>query len=194
MLTPDTFAGFTAEHCNIAWKTIVPSFEKAYNGGLLNKLAGTIVVLRPAGQTGMPTKPNIRLWLAEALMWAEENLDCYNNPSLKELASRVLFIGCVGDEPEAKYTYFALMKALVAERIGMSSGDIGTVAPWLMQPGDCKFRGAAHENGLTIGFSGVQAVYDEAFAFMMLVLIQAMLREEYAVLMADGDKPMVPHP
>ena len=188
MFEPKPFAGLTDAHCRKTWNVVRLSIEAAYYEGLLNKHAGTVVVLRPGGQTG-PADEVVRALLIRALAWAGNP----DNLSLDEIASRVLFIGYVDDEPDDKYTYFALLKALLADRVGMPSGDVRHQAPWLMMPDDIKHQGSATENGLTVGFSGVQSEYDEAIAWSMISWLQAMTRREVAVLVAS-DHASVLHP
>lgn len=188
MFEPRPFAGLTEEHCRMAWRIVKPSIKEAHKAGLLNKHAGSVVVLRPGGQTGEASK-FVQDQLTCALAWGNNPDD----PSLEEVADRVLFISRVGDQIEDKYTYFALKKALLADRVGMPSGDVRHLAPWRMQPGDIKHQGGVTENGLTIGFSGVQSEYDEAIAWTMVSWLQAITRREMAALVAS-DHTSVLHP
>jgi hypothetical protein len=174
------FAGLTAKHCEAAWGIVRESFTKAHQVGFLNRLAGVVVVLWPEGVDGPPWTP--------ANCWGFRDLT-------GEEITKILFVGQVDEAAplDLRYAHFAAKKALLAARTGIPSGNVRTIAPWLMMPGDIKWRGGVVENGLAVGFSGVQEVYDEAVAWTMVSWLQAMLRDEMKRLMA-GDESFVPDP
>ena len=184
------FVGLTAEHCRKAWIITCSAFKTAFENQIVSKWDGTVVVFCPAGRTTTEHECIGRDLVIAALdQYATEDFAALNHP---DVTNRILFAGCVGEQPNARYTWYALNKALVAERTGMASGDVRMIAPWQMLPGDIKFRGGFVDNGLVIGFSGVQESYDEAIARTMAAWIQGQLREEMDALSAVHDPAFVP--
>jgi len=148
------FVGLTAEHCRRAWDITRSAFRAAFENRIVSKWDGTVVVFCPGGRT---TTEHDRighdLVTAALDQYATEEFAAVNQP---DVADRILFAGCVGEQPTARYTWYAINKALVAERTGLPSGDVRTLAPWQMLPGNIKFRGGFVDNGLVVGFAGVQ--------------------------------------
>jgi len=186
------FIGLTAEHCRKAWDITRSAFTTAFENQIVSKWDGTVVVFCPTGRTATE-RERIGYELVRAAFdqYATDEFIALNHP---DVANRILFAGCVGEKPTARYTWYAINKALVAERTGMPSGDVRTVAPWQMVPGDIKFRGGFVENGLVVGFSGVQESYDEAVARTMASWIQGQVREEMDAFLAVHDPAFVPVP
>lgn len=83
------------------------------------------------------------------------------------------------DHPDkSKYDEIALAKARVSWTTGLTSRQVQQDAPHLYLPGMTKWGGSAIENKLVVAFSGVQAVIDEAIAWMMLNWILAICQDE----------------
>ena len=194
MTKPKQFAGLSEEHCRTAWGITRAAFEAAHGLGILNKHAGTVVVLRPDGVDVADIQPSQCVMNMLGPVWdlygAELGL---GELEITEVAKSVLFIDHIGEEADPKYTGIALKKALLAQRAEMPTGDVHHTAPWLMQPGDILFQGGVTENGLTVGFSGVQSPWDECFSWTMISTVQAELRMEMAEARA-GDNWVVPLP
>lgn len=134
--------------CSIAWCCIEPAINEMFSCRVTNKFAGTIVVLDP-------TDTNRFLFTASI-----ESDYTRNNP-----------------DDAKKYARFAAHKAELTARTGMPSRVVQQTAPHLLTNGDIKWGGSVIRDGLIVGFSGVQAVYDEMFAGMMAEVLIAMCRD-----------------
>lgn len=77
-----------------------------------------------------------------------------------------------------KFDDIAQAKARVSWNTGLSSRQVQQDAPHLYLPGMTKWGGSVTENKLVVAFSGVQAVFDEAIARMMLNWILALCQNE----------------
>ncbi len=77
-----------------------------------------------------------------------------------------------------KYDEIALAKAQVSWATGLTSRQVQQYAPHLYQPGMTKWGGAVIENKLVVAFNGVQAVFDEAIAWMVLNWVLAICQNE----------------
>ncbi|MCL2869445.1 hypothetical protein FWF48_01380 [Candidatus Saccharibacteria bacterium] len=78
----------------------------------------------------------------------------------------------------AKYRELALAKAFVSLKTGMASSLVQTQYPYLYDAGDTKWGGSTiMPGGIIIGFSGVQAVFDEMIAEWMASAIRAIYRD-----------------
>ena len=183
------FVGLTAEHCRKAWIITRSACKAALDGKILNKWDGTVVVLCPPGLATIEHERIGHELVTDA--FDKYATDAFSALDTTDVANRVLFAGCVGEQPNPRYTWYAINKALVSERTGMASGDVRTVAPWQMLPGNIKFRGGFVENGLVIGFSGVQEFYDESIARTMAAWIQGLLREEMDAFLAVHDPAFI---
>jgi len=179
----DSFVGLTADICAQAWSITKAAFYNASSQDLLDKQAGTIVVLRPNG--------NKVSALGCGLVNAA--VSEFGTGTLMERGSglHVLFADHISDVANPRYTWYALQKALLAERTGMPTGTVRETAPWLLNAGDIKWRGGVTENGLTVGFSGVQENFDNAIALTMIDWIQAILRQQFKDFLAS-DESFVP--
>jgi hypothetical protein len=109
----------------------------------------------------------------------------------------VLFRGRVDDNhpKAAKYDELALAKAMVSWGTGLLSRTVQQDAPHLLRPGMTKWGGAVVESGLVVSFSGVQAVYDEATAWMELKWIVAICQNEMTMpggVMESDDSYILP--
>ena len=144
----------TPEMCHKAWYTIEVAVDAAADDGMINKFAGTIVVLDPT---------------------SGGNAD--SSVLFKKTLSR-------DHENAAKYEEFALAKARLSHRTGRSSRDIQVNAPHLFKEpyshevGDLKWGGSVVREGLIVAFSGVEAVFDEMIAGWMADALIAMCRHE----------------
>jgi len=180
MIEIPAFAGLTAKHCRAAWQITQAAFNAAYGLGLTNKLEMSVAVIRPEGNTspadfnGLTTEQLIGFGLTE-----------------DEIA-KILYIDWFGRDPNPKYTLLAAKKGLLSARTGMPSGDVITNAPWLLLPGDVKYRGGVYEDGQAVGASGVQSNWDEFYSWTQLSAQQAITREETLVLAADDSQLFVP--
>lgn len=149
----------TRAMCERAWNVVLAAVETAAGDGVINKHAGTIVVLDPT----MAYAPSVRI------------------------SSVALFMEHVtAAHPEwHKYRDFAQAKAMLSWRTGRSSRDVQQNAPHLyLEPqntgdqGDVKWGGSVVRDGLIVAFSGVQPEYDEWIADTMAGLLIAMCRRE----------------
>ncbi len=98
----------------------------------------------------------------------------------------VLYRGHItsGHPDAVRYDEIALAKARVSWATGLPSRRVQQDAPHLYQPGMTKWGGSVIQDKLVVAFSGVQAVFDEAIASMMLAWIIAICRDEMTKL--DG--------
>ena len=143
------YEGLTYSICRRAWEITLGSVENAFDLGVTNKLAGTVVVCFQC------TFPGIKF---EADM---------------------VFINNVGDHPDrAKYDLIAKAKAEVSWETGLPSRKVQQDAPQLLKTGMTKWGGSVIEHGLVVAFSGVQPEFDEAIAGTMLRWIVALCQRE----------------
>lgn len=137
------FVGVSQYICQLAFEASLPAIKAAAEMGLINKYAGTLVVLDPH-------------------------------------SGDVLFEQVVNEAHESrdKYTEIALAKARVSWETQLPSRVVQQTAPHLYQAGMTKWGGAVIEYKLVVAFSGVEAVYDEAIAWMVLSWILGICRHE----------------
>lgn len=157
-----SFTGINQDICARAWDMIQPAIAHGADQGVLNKFAGTIVVLNP--------HMDLKQFLGS------------NDP-----AADVLFMDTLNEEAvdKLKYTTIALAKAAVSAKTGQPSRIVQQEMPHLYQEGDTKWGGSVVRNGLIVSFSGVQAVFDEMVAGWMADAIIALCRHEMTGVMAN---------
>jgi hypothetical protein len=158
------FTGLTNEMCVNAFEIACNGLYVAYDLGVANKYAGTIVVINPF------------------------ILPSSSDPSmvdLDEVRRAALFISRVNEAHAdvEKYDELALVKArdmwVLNHFFGITSNrDIQQNYPHLYRPGMTKWHGGTCRDGIVIGFSGVQGNYDEAMVEMVSTWLTAMCREE----------------
>ncbi len=90
----------------------------------------------------------------------------------------VLFTADLTDEPRS-FAEFAEAKARVSHRTGQDTTNLRSDFPHLYQPGDIKWPGGIHRNGLAVGFSGVEGEYDVMIAEWFVSAIRAICRIEF---------------
>lgn len=137
------FEGVSPYICQLAFEACRPAIQAAAEMGLINKHAGTLIVLNPS--TG-------------AVLF-EEVID-ETHPSAN------------------KYSEIAGAKAFVSWETGLPSRVVQQEAPHLYEDGMTKWGGAVIEHKLVVAFSGVEAVFDEAIAWMVLSWILGICRHE----------------
>lgn len=149
----------TQPMCERAWDVVLPAIRAAADDGVINKRAGTIVVLDPT----MAYAPGVRV---------------------SSVAVYMEHVSLVYPEWD-KYQKLAEAKAMLSWRTGRSSHDVQQNAPHLyLEPqnaddqGDIKWGGSVVRDGLVVAFSGVQPEYDEWIADTMAGLLIAMCRRE----------------
>lgn len=148
----------TRELCVKAWEVVQPLIASAHAEGVINKRAGTIVVLDPT----LDYAPSLRI------------------------SSVAIFMDHVDQTymDWQKYREIAEAKAMLSFRTGLSSRDVQQLAPHLYkepindEKGDVKWGGSVVRDGLVVAFSGVQAEYDEWISGVMADLLIAMCRRQ----------------
>lgn len=143
--------------CAAAWALVQPTVAAAARSGVTERLAGTVLVVPvPVRSQDVRTVDDVRRY--------------------------TLFQGYVEgaaqDPDDAEYTAYALAKALTSVRTTLPSRQVQQESPHLLEPGMTKWGGSAVRVGLVAAFSGVQSIYDEMFAEMMLSAIVALCRDE----------------
>jgi hypothetical protein len=148
----------TRQVCERAWEVVSLAVDCASDVGIVNKMAGTIVVLDPT----MPYNPSTKISSVAIFM---EHL----SPTYPDMQ---------------KYSEYAQAKAMLSWRTGYSSRYIQQDAPHLYkapfngEPGDIKWGGSVVRDGLVVAFSGVQPEFDEWIADTMAGLLIALCRRE----------------
>ncbi|HEY1064001.1 MAG TPA: hypothetical protein VGE30_01750 [Candidatus Saccharimonadales bacterium] len=159
----------TPKMCEEAWEIILPSIKYAADTGLINKYAGTIVVLDPTVSGTVRLSP------------AQDNYG-------------VVFTATIDPDYECakKYRDFAHFKAQQTWRTGLSGRQLRE-QPWHYQepsnrnPGDLKWAGAINHCGIIVAFSGVQEAYDEWISYMMATQLVARCHVLMADIMSNDD-------
>ena len=146
------FTGITKDVCVAAWDIILPNIHSASLANLVNKFAGTFVVLDPRVT--------------------------YTSQTIEEMP--VLFkVSIINDSAElmAKYEEIALAKAYITFKRRMPSAIVQQRFPYLYNEGDTKWGGSTiTEGGLIVAFSGVEAYGDEWFSELMASTITFLCR------------------
>ena len=183
-----TFTGLTTQMCADVFEIMFSAQQTAFELNIVNKLAGTIVILDPYA---MPSSNDPR------------------KVDFDEVRRAALFICRVGqdrnddEEYEAaakEYDDMALIKARdmwVLRPFGITSGrDIQQNFSHLYQSGMIKWGGGTCRDGIVIGFSGVQENFDEAIAGTFNEWLIALCREEVTKKggVMDGDSSFIQPP
>lgn len=98
---------------------------------------------------------------------------------LSPLDGEVLYLVRVdnGHPDRGRHDANALAKAKLSWRTKLSSREVQESAPHLLAVGDTKWGGSVFRHGLAVGFSAVQAVYDEMIAGWTADTVIAMCRD-----------------
>jgi hypothetical protein len=65
---------------------------------------------------------------------------------------------------ESDYKKIALGKALLTQRTKMNSGDVPS---HMLRPGECRWRGCVGNENIGVSISGLDAIDDEGFAYLI---------------------------
>ncbi|OWW19773.1 hypothetical protein [Noviherbaspirillum denitrificans] len=105
-------------------------------------------------------------------------MDPLRGPHNASFEEAILYEYSVGDRSkwDADYAGFARAKARVAWRTGMDSHLVQELRPWLLEPGDTVLWGTAVVDGITVGVSGANPWYDEAFAGTVAMCLRAVAK------------------
>lgn len=105
-------------------------------------------------------------------------MDPLRGPTESSFEDAILYEYSVGDRSkwDADYAGFARAKARVAWRTGMDSHLVQELRPYLLAPGDTVLWGTAIVDGITVGVSGANPWYDEAFAGTVAMCLRAVAK------------------
>jgi hypothetical protein len=164
------FTGLTSVMCDQAFKVAAAGFQVAATTKIVNKYAGTLVVIDPFAVPSSKDPSKV---------------------SLDETRRAVLYMRRIDENHPnaARFDEIALTKARDLWVLGhffgvMSNRDIQQNFPHLYRPGMTKWHGGTRRSGFVITFSGVQGNYDEAFCETVDAWLTGMCREE--MTKADG--------
>jgi hypothetical protein len=165
------FTGLTTEMCDNAFDITRAGFDRARQLEVVNKDAGTLVVINP---------------------FATPSNNDPSKVSLDEVAQATLFGRSINPHHEKAdlYLQIALTKArelwVLRQLLGpdFTLRNVQTKYPHLYRASMVKYRGGICAGGVPIAFSGVQADYDEAFSRTFSAWMMAQCQD--AVLGTDG--------
>jgi hypothetical protein len=105
-------------------------------------------------------------------------MDPLRGPANASFEEAILYEHAVGDRSkwDADYAGFARAKARVAWRTGMDAHLVQELRPHLLAAGDTVLWGTAIVDGITVGVSGANAWYDEAFAGTVAMCLRAVAK------------------
>lgn len=105
-------------------------------------------------------------------------MDPLRGPGNSSFEEAILYEYSVGDRSkwDADYAGFARAKARVAWRTGMESHLVQELRPHLLAAGDTVLWGTAIVDGITVGVSGANPWYDEAFAGTVAMCLRAVAK------------------
>ncbi|HYC43450.1 MAG TPA: hypothetical protein VEB70_10740 [Noviherbaspirillum sp.] len=105
-------------------------------------------------------------------------MDPLRGPTNSSFEEAILYEYSVGDRSkwDADYAGFARAKARVAWRTGMDSHLVQELRPHLLAAGDTVLWGTAIVDGITVGVSGANPWYDEAFAGTVAMCLRAVAK------------------
>lgn len=92
---------------------------------------------------------------------------------------------------ENPYNKFALKKAEVTWRTGLSTRVIRECTPHLLVKGDTRYGGSVNVNGIIVACSGVQPWFDEMFAGIEAMLLQGFANEYMQTVIIPGDEDFI---
>lgn len=100
-------------------------------------------------------------------------------PGDAEFSDAILYEHAIGDPQqwEADYAKFARDKARVCWRTGVDGHTVRHVVPHLLHKGDTGIWGAVCIEGITVGVSGADPWFDEAFAATIAHCFKAVAKE-----------------
>lgn len=95
-----------------------------------------------------------------------------------DFANAILYEESIGnpDEWDADYGAFARGKARLSWRTGLSSHEVMTLKPHLLQAKDPPVWGSVVLDGIVVGVSGANPWFDEAFAHAVASLFKALVQ------------------
>lgn len=170
------FSGLDEMLCADAFDIIMPTISQAADRGVINKMAGHVVVLDPA----VPYEPMYRNTIEDG--------------SIDELVLWERSFGASEVYDLGKYTEIARAKAFTSYLTGLPSHLVQQQFPSLYVPGMTKWGGSAVAGighiRLITAFSGVQWYFDQMISEMMISAIQALCHEQMREVM-DSDEAMI---
>lgn len=102
---------------------------------------------------------------------------CSDSDNRSQFQDAILFEISFGDVEKWEYPFkeIAKNKARVVWRTGLSSRRVVSEFPHLLDRGDYTFPGGIIFNGFIVAYSGVEAEWDEAFAYMVAAMLRAVV-------------------
>ena len=114
-------------------------------------------------------------------------MDPLRTPVNSSFEEAVLYEHAVGDREkwDADYAGFARAKASIAWRTGMDGHMVQELRPHLLAAKDTVLWGSVVVDGITVGVSGANAWYDEAFAGTVAISVVARPTMGMPIIMAS---------
>jgi hypothetical protein len=81
---------------------------------------------------------------------------------------------------DADYAVYARAKAKISWRTGRDSHQVHATAPHLLAADDWPVWGSAVVDGIAVGASGAEAIYDEALAGTVAMFFRALVKRALA--------------
>jgi hypothetical protein len=85
---------------------------------------------------------------------------------------------------DADYAGFARAKARLSWESGLGSSELQSQRPHALREGDSLLWGSACIDGIVVGVSGAEAMWDEAFATAVAANLRALAKQAHAAALA----------
>ena len=93
----------------------------------------------------------------------------------------------------AQFVDYAADKARLALRTGIDTEQLRTLAPHLYRDGDIKWPGGVVRDGVALGFSGVQGIYDQMVCEWFIAALRAQARFAFESPTTGADAAPTPY-
>ena len=115
-------------------------------------------------------------------------MDPLQAPGSCAFEEAILYEYSVGDREkwDADYAAFARAKTKVAWQSGMDSSAAQALRPWTLSAGDTTLWGSVCVDGIVVGASGMQPMFDEAFAGAVAMCLRALAKSQAEHARAAG--------
>jgi len=101
----------------------------------------------------------------------------------------ILLEHSIGERKEwhKNYQDIARAKTFLSAREGLSTREIQTLRPYLLEPGDTTYFGSAHRHGVTVGTSGHFPTIDEMISEVVLDVFRGLHLQSWKEPSVDKD-------